>query len=117
MMIEYELDEKKGEDKYRSKGLPVIESRDTKYVGSDGASVLGWTIPGDRLVLHMDVIERMAYEMHVDPKDLEEETLIHERMHNVNPYASEAQNRVATTGYMMSNGKQPSKMHTDFYFN
>ena len=111
------LDEKKVDNKYRSRGIPVIESMDTKYVGSDGDSVLGWTVPRDRIVLHPGVIGMMAYKMHADPDALKDETLIHERQHNENPYASEAANRVATTEYMMSVGKKPSKMHTDFYFN
>ncbi|GEM_PF-3146706 len=108
--------EEKKDESYVSRRIPVIESRDTKYVGSDGASVLGWTIPGDRIVLHNDVIEKMAYEMRVDPKKLWKETLMHELMHNVNPYASEAANRVATSYAMMASGKQPSILHTKYCF-
>lgn len=100
-----------------SKGLPVIESRDTKYAGSDGASVLGWTVPGDRIVLHSDVIGRVAYELRVDPQALKREALIHERMHNINPYASEASNRAATAYSMMAHGKQPSELHSRYLLN
>jgi hypothetical protein len=111
---DYEIGEVKP---YKSKGIPVIESRDTKYVGGDGNSVLGWTIPGDRIVLHDDVIEKMSYALGMDPAELKEEVLQHEKMHNWNPYASEAANREATAHLRYNSGKPLSALHSAYCAN
>lgn len=91
--------------------LPVIETSDTKYAGQDGEHILGWTIQGDRIVLHTNVISGVAYWERRDPRDVKTETFVHERGHNKNPYASEEANRVAVVEEMLANGKQPTSLH------
>lgn len=94
--------------------IPIIVSHTTVYAGPEGDSILGWTIPGDRIVLHKFVIDKIAYFSKMDPSDLMDETLHHEWMHNVNPHASEAQNRAAVAHSRARSGYSVSPLHSDY---
>jgi len=100
--------------KYKRCPVPWFKTKDTKYAGVDGDSVLGWTIPREFLVLHEDVINKVAYFERRDPKEVEHETFVHEIMHNINPYASEAANRAATASYLSSQGKKLTSLHSSY---
>ena len=94
--------------------IPVISAETTEYAGLGGSSVLGWTIPGDRIVIHEDVVRRMSYITGMDPSDLRREVVEHEMQHNRNPYASEAGTRAVVAYSRASRGAPVSSLHSRY---